>query len=84
MSGLDRAVARPPGSAPPTTNTVAAALRAVSYPGAFDPVGDCGASVDGKPAADGTRSLLTACAIESPLSRPPDDAPSAETVQALG
>jgi beta-phosphoglucomutase family hydrolase len=50
---------------------------------AFDPVGDYDAYVDGKPRADGTRSVLKSRDIELPEGGP-DDPPGAETVEGLG
>ena len=50
---------------------------------AFDAVDDYDTYVDGKPRADGTRSFLASRGIELPEGGP-EDAPDAETVQALG
>jgi len=49
----------------------------------FDPIGDYDSHADGKPRADGTRSLLTAPGIELPEGSP-DDPPGGATVQSLG
>jgi beta-phosphoglucomutase family hydrolase len=49
----------------------------------FDPVKDYDEYVDGKPRADGTRSLLESRGIELPEGSP-DDPPAAETVNGLG
>ena len=49
----------------------------------FDPVGDYGEYVDGKPRADGTRSFLASRGIDLPEGDE-NDPPDAQTVQGLG
>jgi beta-phosphoglucomutase family hydrolase len=49
----------------------------------FDPVGDYGEYVDGKPRSDGVRSFLASRGIELPEGEP-DDPPDRETVRGLG
>jgi beta-phosphoglucomutase family hydrolase len=49
----------------------------------FDPVADYDEYVDGKPRADGVRSLLTARGIEVPEGAP-EDSPDAETIAGIG
>ena len=49
----------------------------------FEPVGDSDRYVDGKPRADGTRSLLQSRGITLPEGNA-DDAPTMETVHGLG
>ena len=49
----------------------------------FDPLGDYGEYVDGKPRYDGVRSFLASRGIELPEGEP-DDPPEAETVMGLG